>query len=262
MGQKIGNRPELRGAFVGQHHQVSNLTTELSIEREVRQAFRSQEYSSFTFLPHAKTTEVAIVEQPRIPQAGTALVLNDMINANLRTKDPVHDQLIEQSGIIKNSVGLVAALRERRVPIIWIRVERRPDHADVLTPLTDVYLASGRKGHPVIVRGSYEAANVEELPVQPEDQIILKPRMNPFIGTDLDLHLRNRKITTILLGGYSTNFGVESGVRTARDLGYDVVVVRDCCYNVNTQFHEWSLANIMPHFARVLTSAEALRLLA
>jgi nicotinamidase-related amidase len=203
-----------------------------------------------------------MLEQPRIPQSGTALVLNDMINANLRTKDLAHDQLIQESGIIQSAAALVAALRARNVPIIWIRVERRPDHADVFTPLTDVYLASGRKGHPVIVRGSYAAANIEELPIQPEDQIILKPRMNPFIGTDLDLHLRNRKITTILFGGYSTNHGVESGVRTARDLGYDVVVVRDCCYNVNKAFHEWSLANIMPHFARVLTSEAALKLLA
>jgi len=201
-------------------------------------------------------------EQPRIPQTGTALVLNDMINANLRTKDPAHDQLITQSGILQKTVAFVAALRERKMPIVWIRVERRPDHADVLTPLTDVYLASGRKRHPVILRGSYEAANVEELPVRAEDHIVLKPRMNPFIGTDLDLHLRNRKISTILFGGYSTNHGVESGVRTARDLGYDVVVLRDCCYNVNKEFHEWSLANIMPHFARVLTSTEVLKLLA
>ena len=201
-------------------------------------------------------------EKPRIPQTGTALVLNDMINANLRTKDPAHDHLIAQSGIIQKTVDFVAALRERKMPIIWIRVERRPDYADVLTPLTDVYLASGRKRHPVILRGSYEAANVEELPIRAEDHIVLKPRMNPFIGTDLDLHLRNRKISTILFGGYSTNHGVESGVRTARDLGYDVVVLRDCCYNVNKEFHEWSLANIMPHFARVLTSKEVLKLLA
>ncbi len=203
-----------------------------------------------------------MVEQPSIPQRATALVLNDMINANLRTKDPEHDRLIEQSGIIKSTVAMVAACRERKIPIIWIRVERRPDHADVFTPVTDVYLAGGRKGHPVIVRGSYAAAQAEEFPVLPEDQIILKPRMNPFIGTDLDLHLRNRSITTVMFGGISTNHGVESGVRMARDLGYHVIVLRDCCFNVNKAFHEWALANILPHFARVLTSGEALKLMA
>lgn len=204
-----------------------------------------------------------MIEQPPIPQVGTALILNDMINGNLHTKsNPDHNKLIEESGIIQNSARLVAALRERKIPIIWIRVERRADYADVVFTLTDAFLASGRKRPPATVRGSYEAANVDELPVQTEDQVVLKPRFNPFIGTDLDLQLRARKINTILFGGYSTNVGVESGVRTARDLGYDVVVVSDCCYNVNKELHEWSLTKIMPIFARVLTSDQVLKLLA
>jgi nicotinamidase-related amidase len=200
-------------------------------------------------------------EQPAIPQASTALILNDMINGILRTKNPDHNKLIEESGIVQNSARLVAALRERRVPIIWIRIERRADYADAVFTLTDAFLASGRERSPAIVRGSFEAANVDELPVQPEDQVILKPRINPFIGTDLDLQLRARKINTILFGGYSTNGGVESGVRTARDLGYDVVVLSDCCYNVNRELHDWSLTKIMPTFARVLTSDQVLKLL-
>ena len=203
-----------------------------------------------------------MIERPPIPQVGTALILNDMINANLRTKNPEHNALIEASGIIQNSAKLVAALRQRKVPIFWIRVERRADHADVSFPLTDAFLAGGRKRSPAVVRGTPEAANVDELPVQPEDQVVCKPRFNPFISTDLDLQLRVRKIQTILFGGYSTNVGVESGVRTARDLGYDVVVVSDCCYNVNKELHEWSLAKIMPIFARVLTTDEVLELLA
>jgi nicotinamidase-related amidase len=203
-----------------------------------------------------------MIEQPPIPQASAALILNDMINGNLRTKsNPEHNRLIEESGIITNCAKLVAALRARKMPIIWIRVERRGDYADVVFPLTDTFLASGRKRPPATVRGSYEAANVDELPIQAEDQVVLKPRFNPFIGTDLDLQLRTRKIHTILFGGYSTNVGVESGVRTARDLGYDVVVVSDCCYNVNRELHEWSLAKIMPIFARILTSGEVLGLL-
>ncbi len=204
-----------------------------------------------------------MVEQPTIPQGSTAVIFNDMINGNLRTKsNPDHNKLIEESGLIQNSARLVAGLRERKVPIIWIRVERRADYADVVFPLTDAFLAGGRKRPPATVHGSYEAANVDELPVRPEDQVILKPRFNPFIGTDLDLQLRARKITTILFGGYSTNVGVESGVRTARDLGYDVVVVSDCCWNVHKDLHEWSLTKIMPIFARVLTGEQVLRLLA
>lgn len=203
-----------------------------------------------------------MIEQPTIPSASTVLVLNDMININLRTGNPEHDKAIEESGIIANAARLVAALRERGVPIFWIRVERRPDRADAIFPLTDAFLASGRRLPQVVTRGCYEGANVDELPVLPDDHLILKPRINAFIGTDLDLQLRARRVDTVLFGGYSTNMGVESSVRTARDLGYNVVLLRDCCFNVERDLHEWSITRIMPNYARVMSSGQLLDLLA
>ncbi|MBI4012423.1 MAG: cysteine hydrolase [Candidatus Rokubacteria bacterium] len=201
------------------------------------------------------------MEQPPIPRATSVLVLNDMINGNLRGANERHNQLIAESGLIASTARCVAALRQRDVPILWVRVERRADRKDVVDTLTDAFLAGGRQPRPAVTRGSHAAANVDELPVQPEDHVVLKPRYNPFIGTDLDLHLRSRGVTTMLLGGYSTNVGVESCARTARDLNYDVVVLSDCCFNVDRELHEWSLSRIMPLFARVMPSEQALRLL-
>ena len=202
-----------------------------------------------------------MTEQPTISALSTGLILNDMINANLRGSDPQKNELIEASGIIRNSAGCVAACRQRKIPIFWIRVERRADQIDAIAPLTDAFLTGGRKLSPPVVRGTVEAANVDELPVLPEDQVILKPRFDPFRGTDLDLQLRVRKINTILLGGYATNFGVENCARTARDLGYNVVLLSDCCFNVDRELHEWSLTRIMPFFARVKPWEEVFGLL-
>lgn len=202
-----------------------------------------------------------MTDRPPIPRASTALVLNDMINANLRGENAAHNRLVAESGLIPNTARCVAALRAREIPIVWIRVERRADRRDVVDTLTDAFLAGGRRPRPPIVRGTRAAANLDELPVQPEDHVVLKPRFDPFIGTDLDLALRSRGITTILLGGYSTNVGVESGARTARDLNYNVVVLSDCCFNVERDLHEWSLTRILPLFARVMTAEEAIGLL-
>lgn len=200
-------------------------------------------------------------DQPIIPVASTALILNDMINGNLRGKDTRKNELIAASGIIENSAKCVAAMRARKRPVIWIRVERRADQADVVAPLTDVFLAGGRKLHPPTVRGSYEAANVDELPVLPEDHVILKPRFDPFFATDLDYQLRARKIDTILIGGYATNFGVENCARSARDFGYNVVLLSDCCYNVDRDLHEFAIKKILPYFARVMPWEQAVGLL-
>jgi len=200
-------------------------------------------------------------EQPGIPRATTAVVFNDMINSNLRTGDPAHDQAIAESGIIAASVNLVAVARDQGLPIFWIRVERRADRRDVFDTLTDAYIAGGLSPRPPVVRGSFKAANIDELPVREEDQVILKPRFDPFIGTDLDLRLRSNGIDTILLGGMSTNVGVESCARTAKDRNYHVVVLSDCTFNVDREDHEWTLRKIMPTFARVMTSRQALDLL-
>jgi nicotinamidase-related amidase len=196
-----------------------------------------------------------------IPIDSAALILNDMINAGLRRKDDAaHNRLIEESHLIPNTVRLVSLARERRVPIFWVRVERRPDRADVVDNLIDAPAYAWHAPNPPIVAGSYAAANVDELPVQPADQVINKPRLNPFTYTDLDLQLRARHVNTILLGGYSTNLGVESCARTAHDLGYDVVVISDCCFNVDRDLHEFALSRVLPSFGRVMTSEQAISL--
>ncbi len=202
------------------------------------------------------------VNPPSIPRATTAVVFNDMINSNLRTGNAEHDQAIEASGIIQNSVALGAAAREAGLPIVWIRVERRADRTDVFDTLTDDFIAAGMVPNPPVTAGIPKAANVDELPVHEEDQVILKPRFDPFIGTDLDLRLRTNGIDTILLGGYSTNIGVESCARTAKDRNYNVVLLSDCSFNVDVASHQWTLEKIMPTFARVMTSREAIDLLA
>lgn len=193
--------------------------------------------------------------------ASTALVINDMINSNLRTGNEAHDKTIEASGIIDNTGQLVDIIRAKGIPIVWIRVERRADRADVATPLTDRFIAGGMKPGTPTTRGSYQAENVSELPVLDVDHVVLKPRRNPFIGTDLDLRLRSMGVDTILLSGYSTTGGVESAARTAHDLNYNVVVLSDCCFHVKKELHDWAISRILPIHSRVMASAEVVRLL-
>lgn len=191
-----------------------------------------------------------------------ALVLNDMINANLRTpEDPERTTQIAASGFVGRTVDLVAAARTADVPVFWIQVQRRPDRADMVDTLIDLQPRRASGPRPPVLAGSHEGANVEELPVRSGDQVVFKPRMDPFVGTDLDILLRSRGIRTILFGGYSTNGGVESGTRTAHDLNYDVVVVRDCCYNVEEDAHEYALTRSLPFYSRVRDLAQVAAML-
>lgn len=188
-----------------------------------------------------------------IDKATTAVVLYDLLNISLKSGSAAHQRAIADSGLIPNLVRFVAAIRPFRIPIMWIRVNRRADRADMPTNVADVGGFAPMNEH--------ESALIDEMTVAPEDQMILKPRRDPFIATDLDFQLRARRIDTILLGGYATNWGVESTARTAYDLGYNVVLLGDCCWNVEVELHRFALEKILPRFSRVMTSDEAIKLI-
>jgi nicotinamidase-related amidase len=202
-----------------------------------------------------------VPDQPKIPLATTAVVLNDMINMNLVSSDPATQKIIDDSKIVENTANLIAAAREKGIRILWILIERRADFADQAPPLTDVFIADGMKLPPATTAGSFAAKTPDALPVLPEDLTVYKVRFDAFVGTNLDLLLRGNKIDTILLGGVATNFGVESTARTARELNYNVVVLTDCCLNVAQEQHDFTVKHILPRFARVMTSEQALGLL-
>jgi nicotinamidase-related amidase len=202
-----------------------------------------------------------VTQQPPIPRATTAMVFNDMVNANVRAGDQERTKLVESSGVIDACVHWVAELRTLGIPIFWVRVEQRADGKDRSPVLTDEFIAAGDTYPRPHVKGSFEAQNIVELPVQAEDHEILKPRFSPFAGTDLDIQLRARRIDTILLGGISTYSGVESCARDAYDLVYNVVVLGDLCWGPDRQQHEWALAKRLPRVARVMTTEQARALL-
>lgn len=190
----------------------------------------------------------------------TALVLNDMFNRNLRTGEP-RDELVRASGMIENSVKLVAAMRRLDIPIFWVRVVEREDGRDVPQHIVDYHPRGRSSQWPPLIATDPEGFNIDELPIHPDDDVVIKPRLDPFIGTDLDIKLRGRGVKTLLLGGYATNGGVESAARTGSDYGYDIVVVSDCSYNVEEDLHQHAITRVLPAFGRIRTADQTIEML-
>ena len=82
---------------------------------------------------------------------------------------------------------------------------------------------------------------IDELRPEPKDIVFHKRRPDAFIGTDFDLMLRSRGIGAIVIGGVATEGGVEGTARTGRNLGYDMVVLKDCAGSRNRELHEMAL---------------------
>ncbi len=82
---------------------------------------------------------------------------------------------------------------------------------------------------------------VEEIKPQPQDIVFRKRRPDGFVGTDFDLTLRSKGVKTILIGGVATEGGVEGTARSARNLGYDVVILKDCVGSRSRELHGMAL---------------------
>jgi nicotinamidase-related amidase len=95
---------------------------------------------------------------------------------------------------------------------------------------------------------------VPDLDAQPSDIRVTKMQWGAFYGTALDLELRRRGVTQIVLCGIATSIGVESTARDAYERGYHVTLVVDAMTDMNADAHENSLTHIFPRLGETATT--------
>jgi nicotinamidase-related amidase len=184
----------------------------------------------------------------------TALLLQDLQNELIKGSRPV----VPLSGaeLVARCQKLLTKARAVGMPVIYVRVSRRPDLRDV--PRPPLGTPSGTPGAPSLVEGTEGAAIVAELAPRPEDIVVTKHTTSPFHTTDLGVYLRRFGITTLILTGYSTTGVVEGTLRDARDYDYDCVVVRDCCAAATVQEHDTCMDLVFPRMAWVASADDVI----
>jgi len=152
--------------------------------------------------------------------------------------------------VIANTVALLDAARSMGAQPILVHVGRSPDGGDGLQVASD---------QPMRAAGSMPpdwSELIPELNCQPNDLVVLKRQWGAFYGTDLDLQLRRRSLSTIILCGIATEFGVESTARDAYERGFEQVFAEDAMTARNAESHTNSIANIFPRMGRVRSTTE------
>jgi nicotinamidase-related amidase len=97
-----------------------------------------------------------------------------------------------------------------------------------------------------------------ELAQAPGDLLVTKRQWGAFYGTALDLELRRRGITTIILCGIATNFGVESTARDAWERNYALVFAEDAMAGMSPGAHEFAIKTIFPRLGRIRRTGDIL----
>ncbi len=154
--------------------------------------------------------------------------------------------------VVANAAQLLAAARQAGAKPVLVHVGFSPDGADRLHPQADQSI--GSSGNAVPPPDWMEF--IPELDRQPGDITIFKRQWGAFYGTDLDLQLRRRNLTTIVICGIATEIGVESTARDAFEHGYELAFASDAMTGVSPEAHANSLERIFPRIGRVRTTAQ------
>ncbi len=148
---------------------------------------------------------------------------------------------------------LLAAWRDARRPVFFTLHNSREESS----PLK-LSLDSGR--------------SIPGLEPRPGEMTVVKDVNSGFTGTNLELDLRRRGVSRLVVAGYFTNMCVETTVRAAGNLGYDTYLAHDACAAGNRagpdgqmfdaeQVHAMSVANLHGEFCTAILSCEASALL-
>ncbi len=113
---------------------------------------------------------------------------------------------------------------------------------------------------------------IEGLAPRAGESVTRKDVNSGFIGTDLELRLRQAGAARIVVAGFFTNFCVETTTRMAGNLGYDTYLVEDACATTNRvgpdgadhdpeTVHRLSVATLHGEFCTAISTKDALSLL-
>ncbi|MFF0270690.1 isochorismatase family protein [Kribbella sp. NPDC004536] len=181
----------------------------------------------------------------------TALVVIDLQNGVTALPGEPH----ATPDVISKTVELADAFRKHNLLVVLVRVSIAADGADWVPGRTEQPRRSARQAQP-------DADQiVDQLAGHADDIVVTKRNWGAFHGTDLDLHLRRRGITQIVLTGIATSIGVESTARAAFEHGYHVTLATDAMTDLSADAHEHSLTRIFPRLGETGTTAEILALL-
>jgi len=196
----------------------------------------------------------------------TALLFFDMLNVYYHGASEETKKRMKP--VVDNAVCLMNAARANGMLIFYAMANHRADGESRSLIITDTDMRlrpwPGEDCNPTVhgaTEGSWEQNVIEEIVPRPEDYVIPKFRWSTFHQTYFDLALRSRGIDTLIVSGGAVDVGVASTVYAARDLDYNVIIVRDACSNS----HEDSLAAFMntvfPRMARVRTTDQVVEMM-
>jgi len=162
-----------------------------------------------------------------------------------------------QEALLTRAADALQKARENGMTVLHVQVGFRPGLPEV-NPRNQLFAAiKNSVQHQQIFQGTAGAIHPAVAP-QAEDIVVTKHRVSAFTGTDMDMILRAREIETLVLFGIATSGVVLSTLLHASDADYRLIVLKDCCADLDLEVHACLVEKFFPSRATVLGAAEFL----
>jgi nicotinamidase-related amidase len=161
---------------------------------------------------------------------------------------------VPRADVLDAAARAVAAAHAHRVPVIFVRVAFRHGYPEV-SPTNRTFSALADAG----ARFTDDDPGTQLHPaLSPAegDLVVVKKRVSAFTGSDLEVVLRSRGITSLVLAGIATSGVVLSTLREAADRDYQLTVLSDACTDADDEVHRVLLGKVFPRQADVLTATD------
>ncbi len=164
---------------------------------------------------------------------------------------------IKDDGFVERVANVLRYARKQGMPVIHVRVAFRPGVPEASPRNAFLSAVKASRRHQQFFEGESGAIH-PGIGAEDTDVTVTKNRVSAFAGTDLDLLLRARGIETLVLFGIATGGVVLSTALQAADLDYRVVVLKNCCADLEADVHECLVKKLLPRQATVMSASEFL----
>jgi nicotinamidase-related amidase len=158
-------------------------------------------------------------------------------------------------GLLDRLIRAVAAAREAGVPVMFVRVAFRTGFPEV-SPANRRFRAIAEAAGENFTEDSPATQVHPALAPGAGEPVVLKKRVSAFTGSDLEVLLRSRRVTRLVLTGIATSGVVLSTLREAADRDYELTVLADGCADADDEVHRILIEKVFPRQALVMTVEE------
>jgi nicotinamidase-related amidase len=166
----------------------------------------------------------------------------------------------QQPDLLERAGAVLAQARQVGLPVIHVKVGFRPGLPEISSRNVFFGAIKNSPTHYKLFTGSSGEIHSAVTPIG-DEVVITKSRVNAFAGTDLEQVLRAGEIATLVLMGIATSGVILSTALHASDADYRLVIISDCCTDLDAEVHACLMEKLFPRRATVVTAEKFLEMI-